>query len=390
MVSMSATVPAPIGVAERQVRLAGLRRRMEAAGVETVLLGSTSSLRYFTGIDWYASERLVGALVHASGGLDYITPQFELEKIEGLISLPGEVLTWEEDESPWRLVADRIGSAGRMAVDERMALAMYRSLRSEIDDARLADAGPLIHALRSRKSPAEIALMSYAKAITIEVHRRARAQLQAGQRASEVVRFIDDQHRALGGSGNSFCIVSFGADTSLPHGGEGDPALARGDVVLIDTGTRIDGYSSDITRTYVFGEATPEVRRVWEAEKRAQAAAFDAARPGLPCEAVDAAARRSLEADGFGPGYSLPGLPHRTGHGIGLDIHEGPYLVKGDTTPLATGMCFSNEPMIVVPGRFGVRLEDHFHMTDAGPQWFTRPQHSLDDPFADVPDWPAG
>jgi Xaa-Pro dipeptidase len=388
MVSMSAKVPAPIGVAERLGRLAGLRQGMDAAGVETVLLGSTSSLRYFTGLDWYASERLVGALVHASGGLDYITPQFELEKVEGLISLPGEILTWEEDESPWRLVAERIGPTGRMAIDERMALAMYRSLRAEIDDARLADAGPLIHPLRSRKSPAELAQMRHAKAITLEVHRRAHLQLHAGQRASEVVRFIDDQHRALGGSGNSFCIVSFAEDTSLPHGGEGDRALAHGDVVLIDTGTRIDGYSSDITRTYVFGEATPEVRRVWEAEKRAQAAAFEAARPGVACEAVDAAARRSLEVDGFGPGYSLPGLPHRTGHGIGLDIHEGPYLVKGDTTPLATGMCFSNEPMIVVPGRFGVRLEDHFHMTDAGPEWFTRPQHSLDDPFADVPAWP--
>ena len=142
MASGSGSGPAPIGTAERQARLSGLRRGMEAAGVESVLLGSTSSLRYFTGIDWYASERLLGALVHLSGDLDYITPQFELEKIEGLISLPGEVLTWEEDESPWRLVADRIGSAGRMAVDERMALAMYRSLRAEIDDARLADAGP--------------------------------------------------------------------------------------------------------------------------------------------------------------------------------------------------------------------------------------------------------
>ena len=388
--SSSNSVPAPIGVDERQSRLAALRRGMDAAGVETVLLGSTSSLRYFTGIDWYASERLLGAMVHASGGLDYITPRFELEKIEGLISLPGEILTWEEEESPWRRVADRIGAAGRMAVDERMALAMYRSLRAEIDDARLTDAAPLIHALRSRKSPAEIALMRHAKAITIEAHRRAHEQLHTGQRASEVVRFIDDQHRALGGSGNSFCIVSFGEDTSLPHGGEGDRALAPGDVVLIDTGTRIDGYSSDITRTYVFGEASHEVRRVWEAEKRAQYAAFEAARPGAPCETVDAAARRSLEADGFGPGYTLPGLPHRTGHGIGLDIHEGPYLVKGDTTPLASGMCFSNEPMIVVPGRFGVRLEDHFHMTDTGPAWFTRPQHSLDEPFADVPVWPAG
>ena len=390
MISKPTSAPAPIGAEERQTRLGNLRQSMEAAGVEAVLLGSTTSLRYFTGLDWYASERLVGALVHGSGGLDYITPRFELEKIEGLVTLPGEILTWEEDESPWRLVAERLGARGRLALDERMALAMYRSLRAEIADERLTDAAPLIHALRSRKSPAEIALMRHAKAITIEVHKRAHAQLRAGQRASEVVRFIDDEHRALGGSGNSFCIVSFGADTSLPHGGEGDRALAPGDVVLIDTGTRIDGYSSDITRTYVFGEATADVRRVWEAEKRAQAAAFEAARPGVSCETVDAAARRSLAADGFGPDYALPGLPHRTGHGIGLDIHEGPYLVKGDTTPLATGMCFSNEPMIVVPGMFGVRLEDHFHVTDAGPEWFTRPQHSLDEPFADVPAWPAG
>ncbi|MDZ4374663.1 MAG: Xaa-Pro peptidase family protein, partial [Phenylobacterium sp.] len=255
MASVSGSVPDPIGAAERQARLAGLRGAMEAAHVEAVLLGSTSSLRYFTGIDWYASERLVGAVIHASGGLDYVTPRFELEKVEGLISLPGEILTWEEDESPWRLVAERIGPRDRMAVDERMALAMYRSLRAEMDDDRLVDAAPLIHPLRSRKSPAEIALMRHAKAITIEVHRRAHDQLRAGQHASEVVRFIDDQHRALGGSGNSFCIVSFGEDTSLPHGGEADRALAAGDVVLIDTGTRIDGYSSDITRTYVFGEA---------------------------------------------------------------------------------------------------------------------------------------
>lgn len=389
MAKVSASVPAPVGVAERRARLAGLRKGMDAAGVEAVLLGSTSSLRYFTGLDWHASERLVGCLVHVSGGLDYIMPRFELQKIEGLISLPGELLTWEEDENPWRLVADQLGPAGLMAVDERMALAMYRSLRNEMEDDRLVDAAPLIHALRSRKSSVEIALMRHAKAITIEVHRRAYEQLRVGLRASEVARFIDDQHRALGGSGNSFCIVSFGEDTSLPHGAEGDRALAHGDVVLIDTGTRVDGYSSDITRTYVFGEAAPEVRRVWEAEKRAQAAAFDAARPSAPCEAVDAAARRSLATDGFGPGYSLPGLPHRTGHGIGLDLHEGPWLVKGDMTPLATGMCFSNEPMIVVPGRFGVRLEDHFHMTDAGPEWFTRPQYSLEEPFADVSPWPA-
>jgi Xaa-Pro dipeptidase len=151
--------------------------------------------------------------------------------------------------------------------------------------------------------------------------------------------------------------------------------------VLIDTGTQVDGYNSDITRTYVFGEPTAEMRRVWDAEKRAQAAAFEAARIGAPCESVDNAARASMGKEGFGPDYRLPGLPHRTGHGIGLEVHEAPNLVRGDVTPLAAGMCFSNEPMIVVPGRFGVRLEDHFYMTESGPRWFTEPSFSLDEPF---------
>jgi Xaa-Pro dipeptidase len=204
-------------------------------------------------------------------------------------------------------------------------------------------------------------------------------------RTSEVVRFIDGEHRALGGSANTFCIVSFAEDTALPHGGETDRSLNKGDLVLIDTGCKVDGYCSDITRTYAFGETTERIRNVWRHEKEAQAAAFAAARPGAPCESVDNAARAVLERAGYGPDYRLPGLPHRTGHGIGLDVHEAPNLVRGDKTPLAPGMCFSNEPMLVIPNQFGVRLEDHFYMTEHGPRWFTEPQASLEDPFADVP-----
>lgn len=387
---MTALNPPAITLDERHGRLAALRARMDAAGVEALLLGATTSLRYFTGLSWHGSERLVGAIVHASGGLEYVSPRFELDKVAQIVGVPGEILTWEEHESPYRLVADRLKPGARLAVDDQVQLFTWHGLRREIDDARLVDAWPLTNAIRRRKSPAEIALMSRAKAITIEVQRRARESLVPGVRASEVTRFIDRQHSLLGGQGgSSFCIVSFGEDTSLPHGGEGDRALSDGDVVLIDTGTRLDGYTSDITRTYVFGEPTAEVRRIWDIEKEAQAAAFDAARIGVPCEDVDAAARTVLAAHGLGPGYRLPGTPHRTGHGIGLDVHEGPYLVRGETTPLEEGMCFSNEPMIVVPGRFGIRLEDHFHMTDTGAKWFTKPQHSLDDPFADVPAFEA-
>lgn len=379
------TAPPRIGVDERRARVDRLRAEMEAAAVEAVLLGPTTSLRYFTGVAWSPSERILGALVYARGGVDYIAPRFELEKVGQLIAVNGDILTWEEDENPYRMIADQVGGSAKLAIDDQIALFMYRSLRRELPDERLADAGPLINRLRRCKSPAELALMQHAKTITLEVHRRAHAQLHAGQLASEVARFINEQHRALAGADSTFCIVSFGEDTALPHGGEGDRALKAGDVVLIDTGTQIDGYNSDITRTYVFGEANTEVRRVWALEKEAQAAAFAAARLGAPCETVDDAARSVLVRAGLGPDYRLPGLPHRTGHGIGLDVHEAPNLVRGERTPLDVGMCFSNEPMIVVPGRFGIRLEDHFFMSATGPQWFTSPQASLDDPFAGVP-----
>jgi Xaa-Pro dipeptidase len=389
---LDATIPsqpwpqpaAPITADERRRRLEGLRALMDQARLRAVLLGATSSLRYFTGLAWYPSERLVGALV-TPGGLTYVCPRFELDKIAAMPALAGDFATWEEDENPYALVRDLAGPAGRVGLDENLPLFAWHGLAKVFGAARLADAGPLTNRLRRRKSPAEIALMQQAKSMTLEVHRRTHAALRAGVRASEVVRFIEAQHRALGAAGgNTFCIVCFGLDSSFPHGGEGDPALREGDVVLIDTGCRVEGYTSDITRTYVHGEPTPRFRQFWALEQEAQAAAFAAARLGEPCEVADRAARAVLEKAGLGPDYRLPGLPHRTGHGIGLDVHEAPNLVRGETTPLEAGMCFSNEPMIVVPGEFGIRLEDHFYMTEAGPRWFTPPQPSLDEPFKGV------
>lgn len=385
---MSFVAPAadPITAEERRGRLAALCERMEQSGVQAVLLGATKSLRYFTGLDWSPSERFIGALAHADGRLEYICPRFELDKIGSLTAkpnaLPGDILTWEEEENSYALIAGRMRSGARLAVDDQAPLFSWLGLAQALGADRLEGAGAMITGLRSIKSPAEIALLSRAKAITLEVQKRARTQLEVGQRTSDVIRFIDAEHRALGGEGGSwFCLVSFGADSCLPHGAEGDPTLKDDDVVLIDTGAMTDGYHSDITRTYVFGEPTEAFRQVWDHEKEAQATAFEAARIGATCESVDAAVRRFLTANGYGPDYQLPGLPHRTGHGIGLDIHEAPNLVRGDASILKPGMCFSNEPMLVIPGQFGVRLEDHFHMTEDGPAWFTPPSHSLDDPF---------
>jgi Xaa-Pro dipeptidase len=381
---MTQSAPQKIGKDERRARIEKLCAEMDRDGIGALLIGPTASLRYFTGVAWHPSERFTGALIRADGTVEYITPGFEHDKVAAVIGIEGDIFTWQEEESPYRLIADRLGNKARMAVDESVALFTWLGLRGVLDDARLTGGAAIINRLRRTKSQAELALMQFAKDVTLEVQRRAWKSLQAGVRASDVEALIDREHRTLGGSANTFCIVSFGEDTALPHGGETDRALSEGDVVLIDTGTSVDGYNSDITRSYVFGEPTKEVRRVWDAEKRAQAAAFDAARTGAPCESVDAAARASMMKEGFGPDYHLPGLPHRTGHGIGLEVHEAPNLVRGDRTLLETGMCFSNEPMIVVPGRFGIRLEDHFYMDEAGARWFTQPSASIDEPFKGV------
>ncbi len=367
---------------ERQARLTRLRSAIEEAGLGGMLLGPTESLRYFTGLVWHASERLLGALVTPKG-LYYIVPGFEQSRVESLPHLPGEICVWQEEESSAALVASLLGAGETLAVDDAVALFVYHALARTLGAGRLVDGGPMIRSQRLRKSPAEIAIIQYAMNLTLDVHKRAHSILKPGIRASEVVRFIDDEHRARGAEGGStFCIVSFGQATSLPHGADGDQVLKSGDVVLVDTGCRIDGYHSDLTRTYMLDEPTEEFTRIWTMEREAQQAVFDAAKIGAPCESLDDAARAVLTRHGLGPDYRLPGLPHRAGHGLGLEIHEEPFIVRGNPTLLAEGMCFSNEPMIVVPDRFGVRLEDHIHMTASGPEWFTLPARGPAEPFA--------
>nr|WP_298721039.1 Xaa-Pro peptidase family protein [uncultured Steroidobacter sp.] len=378
--------PRPAASITREERLARLDRARElmiANSVDALLIGAGGSLRYFAGVPWGASERLVAMLLLREGDPIVICPAFELGTLRADLAVNADVRLWEEDESPSMLVADALRQLGatKVAVDPAMAFTMVEHIRKVAGSVQLVDGSPIVDGCRRIKSPAELALMSQAKAMTLEVQRRAALILREGITATEVRRFIDEAHRALGASGSSFCIVQFGRSTAFPHGLPGECVLREGDVVLIDTGCTVEGYNSDITRTYVYGQANEEQRRIWELEHDAQQAAFDAVTPGVPCESVDAAARKVLERAGLGPDYKLPGLPHRTGHGIGLSIHEAPYLVRGERTPLAPGMCFSNEPMIVVPDRFGVRLEDHFYVTEHGAQWFTQPSPSIDAPF---------
>ena len=376
--------PAPgITPDERAARIEYMRRQMSEQNVDAVLIGAGPSLNYFAGVPWGASERLVAMILYARRAPVLIAPMFELGSLRADLAIEAKVRCWEEDEDPFALTAAALAEASvsRLAIDPAMAFHMVARLQVAGPTLDVMDATPLIDGCRMVKSPAELALMSQAKAMTLEVHRRTARILRTGITATAVRRFIEQGHRALGADGNSFCIVLFGRATAYPHGLPGEQILSEGDVVLIDTGCFVQGYSSDITRTYVYGEPTPEHRRIWALEREAQQAAFDAVRPGVACEAVDAAARAVLVKAGLGPDYRLPGLPHRTGHGIGLAIHEAPYLVRGDSTPMQPGMCFSNEPMIVVPGEFGVRLEDHFHVTETGAAWFTQPSPSIEDPF---------
>ncbi|AQR72295.1 Xaa-Pro peptidase family protein [Sphingomonas sp. LM7] len=369
----------PIGIDERNARLERARARLAAIGADALLVNAGPSLRYFTGVSWSPTERLVAMLLPVSGKPWIVCPAFERGSLEAELAIDAELLLWEEDESPLALIADVLAPNAVLALDPLLPFLWSEPLRASF---RPVSGAPVIDGLRMVKSATELALMQQAKAMTLEVHRRAARILEPGIRASAVKRFIDDAHRALGAAGSSFCAVQFGTATAYPHGLPGDQALEENQLVLIDTGCLVDGYHSDITRTYAFGNVDHEVRATWDLEKEAQAAAFAAVVPGAPCESVDAAARRVLERAGLGPDYRLPGLPHRTGHGIGLAIHEPAYLVRGDRTPLAPGMCFSNEPMIVVPERYGIRLEDHMYVTDTGAAWFTEPQHSIDRPFA--------
>jgi Xaa-Pro dipeptidase len=372
--------PAPrITAAERAGRLDRARALTAEAGADALLIGAGASLRYFAGVPWGASERMVALVLPVTGDPVIVCPRFEEGSLLAALEIPADVRLWEEDESPSALVAAGLRGGATLLVDPQLPFGMATALGAR--GLALRDASGIVDACRMLKSPAELALLSQAKAMTLEVQRRAAAILEPGIAASAVIRFIDSAHRALGSAGSYFCAVQFGRATAFPHGLPGDQLLKEDQLVLIDTGCQVEGYHSDITRTYAFGTVDAKVHAIFETEQAAQRAAFEAVRPGVSCESVDAAARAVLERAGLGPDYRLPGLPHRTGHGIGLSIHEPAYLVRGDRTPLAPGMCFSNEPMIVVPDRFGVRLEDHFHVTETGAAWFTEPQPSIDRPF---------
>ncbi|WP_144213385.1 M24 family metallopeptidase [Shewanella donghaensis] len=375
-----------IGVQEFELRISKAQHLMQQQGIEAIYINAGTNLHYFTGTRWYASERMVGAIIPAQGYVEYIAPAFEVDTLEGYMAVKGKVNTWQEDESPYQVFAQMLKdngiNAGKVGIDESTAFFIFDGIRAANSELTYVNAKSITAGCRMIKSTAEIALLQRAMDMTLAVHVAAASILCDGITTKEVEDFIHKAHIKVGApAGSYFCIVLFGEDTAYPHGVKSPKTLEVNDTVLIDTGCQLDGYNSDITRTFVFGEPSERQRELWNLEQQAQLAAFAAADIGASCASVDKAAREVIVNAGFGPGYDVPGLPHRTGHGIGLDIHEWPYLVLNDHTGLEVGMCFSNEPMLCVPGEFGIRHEDHFYMTESGAKWFTQPAKSIDDPF---------
>jgi len=275
-------------------------------------------------------------------------------------------------------VKDRGVQHRRIGIEERVRFFIADGIR-KASGMEIADATPVTRGCRVIKTPAEIALMQHANNVTIAAYQAALTTMREGMTQGELENNITAAFHALGYNGA--ISAQFGKWTALPHGSSTPQKLKEGDIVMIDDGVSCEGYQSDITRTTVFGTPTQRQKDVWEIEKRAQTAAFEAIKIGAPCESVDAAARKVIESAGFGPGYKVPGLPHRTGHGMGLDGHEWTNFVKGNTTPIAVGMCFSDEPMIAIPGEFGIRLEDYVYIAEDGAHFFTKQSIAIDKPF---------
>lgn len=377
-------LPPPIGTAERLERLARVRQLMAANNIGSVIVEAGPSLDYLTGVQWWRSERLTAAVIPIEGDPIIVTPFFEKPSVAESLNIPAAIRTWNEDEEPLKLVADflreRKVASQPVGMEETNRFWIQDRLSQQLPSARLVSANPVVRATRMHKTAAELALMQAAADITIAAFRHAWPLVKAGMTPADIDALIGAAHRALGGEYDGG-LVLVGEATAYPHGSHKPQIVEKGSNVLFDCGCSVHGYQSDISRSFVWGaDPTPQQRKVWDQMAMGQKIAMKAARLGAPAGSVDDAVRTAYASWGYGPGYKLPGLSHRTGHGIGMEGHEPVNLVHGETTPLAVGMCFSNEPGIYIPGQFGIRLEDCFHMTADGPRYFSEPPSSLDQP----------
>ena len=383
--SIKASAVPAIPAQEHEARLAKVQALMQQRKVAALLLEAGSSLEYFTGVRWWRSERTTAALIPAEGRVVVVTPYFEEPSVHESLRVAADVRTWKEDESPFDLIAgafrEHEALPGPLAVEATTRFFIVEHVVRIVGRrANVVPADQLVNDCRMFKSAAELALMQAANDITIDMLRHVHAAVATGMHGTDILDLVIATTRRLGGT-HEFGLVLLNEASAFPHGSVKPQQVREGSVILIDTGCSVYGYQSDITRTWVFGEPSARQREVWNTVKRGQEIALETAKSGSPVGAIDRAVRTFYERKGWSRDYALPGLSHRTGHGIGMDVHEAPYLVRNDETPLQAGMCFSDEPGLYTPGEFGIRLEDCWHMTDGGPKTFTALAKSIDRPI---------
>ena len=375
----------PISAEEFEARIAHAQEllREQDPKLDALFLAPGTSLYYFTGVRWWPSERLLGVILPQKGRPIVVCPAFEEGRFREQLRFPAEVRVWQEDESPTKLgaaaLADRGMRTGRIGVEEATMFTFYDHLRQAAPGFEFTTGDPVTIACRSVKSPHELQLMRLACEATCDVYRATFASLKEGMSQDDVSRMVEAGYAQMGLRGDA--MVLFGASAALPHGSIEPRSLGEGDVVLIDDGCRVEGYSSDVTRTGVFGKPSDKIARIYEIVRKAQDAALDAAGKGRLSGTVDGAARNVITSAGYGPDYKF--FTHRLGHGIGLDGHEHPYLVRASKTTLLPGMTFSNEPGVYIPGEFGLRCEDVMAISEDGPAQLLTPgfQVSLEKPL---------
>ena len=374
----------PIAADERRARIAKVQALMAQQKIAALLLEPGSSLDYFTGIQWHRSERTTAAIVPASGGILVVTPAFEEPSVRETLQVGGDVRVWNEHESPFERIVqglkDRGINSGVIAAESTIRFFILAGIQQVSGAYQIVPADALVRACRLIKSPAELALLQSANDVTIAALKFVHAQAKHGMSGADLIAMMNQATVALGGS-PEFSLALLNEASAYPHGSVKPQEIREGSTVLMDCGCAVHGYQSDISRTWVHGEASARQRKVWNTVKRGQEIALETAKIGVPVGSIDDAVRGYYESQGWGPGYKLPGLSHRTGHGIGMDGHEPAYLVHGDATPLQAGMCFSDEPGLYIPGEFGIRLEDCWFMSASGPKLFTPLAKSLDEPI---------
>ena len=374
----------PISVAERKARIEKAQQLMKQHNMAALLIEPGAAMDYFSGIQWWRSERLTALVIPQKGDIAVVTPFFEKPSVLESLKVGDDVRVWQEHESPFEVVSAILKSrgitSGNIGFESSVRYFVVTGISNALPAMNIVAAEPVTLGCRMYKTAAELTLMHKANEVTLRAYEHVFNNLKLGMSQAQVKGLMNAAQRKLGGSG-TWCLALFNDASAYPHGTNAKQVIQEGSVILLDSGCSVHGHQSDISRTLVFGKASQKVEDVWNTVREGQNVAFAAAKVGAPAGGVDDAVRQYYASKGYDKNYALPGLSHRTGHGIGMEGHESVNFVRGETTPLNKGMCFSNEPGLYIPGEFGVRLEDCLYMTDKGPSYFTSPPDSLASPL---------